>query len=226
MFELPLFPLNTVLFPGMPVRLQIFEERYLIMLKKILQTNRTFGVSLIKKGTEALGPLPEPYETGCTARIVEVEQGENGAYELTVVGDERFRILHMGENDPYLTAFVESSPLQAHHTLEVVRGARLLRARLVRYLALLAKNVSEEKPGLEMEVDLTGLQLPEDPMMLIYMAAALLQIPAIEKQPLLEADTANLLLNKVQHLFRRELAILPPMFEVDEEQARTSAWVN
>jgi hypothetical protein len=77
-----------------------------------------------------------------------------------------------------------------------------------------------------MEVDLTGLQLPEDPMLLIYLAAALLQIPAIEKQPLLEADTAHLLLIKVQHLFRRELAILPPMYEVNEEQARTSAWVN
>lgn len=226
MFELPLFPLNTVLFPGMPVRLHIFEERYLLMLKNVMQNNRTFGVTLIKKGAEALGPLPEPFETGCTARVVEMQQSETGEYELTIVGDERFRILRMGAGQPYLTAFVESTPLQAHHTLEVVRGARLLRARLVRYLALLAKHVDDEKAGLEMEVDLTGLQLPEDPLMLIYLAAALLQVPAIEKQPLLEADTATLLLNKVQHLYRRELAILPPMFEVGEEQARTSAWVN
>ena len=226
MFELPLFPLNTVLFPGMPVRLHIFEERYLLMLKKALETNRTFGISLIRKGNEALGPLPEPFETGCTARIVEVDQSENGAYDLTVVGDERFRILHVGASQPYLTAFVESTPLQAHHTLGVVRGARILRARLVRYLALLAKHVDEDKADFEMGVDLTGLQLPEDPLMLIHLAAALLQIPAIEKQPLLEADTASLLLAKVQHLLRREMAILPPMFAVGEEQARTSAWVN
>jgi Lon protease-like protein len=226
MFELPIFPLNTVLFPGMPVRLHVFEERYLLMLQRVLQTNRTFGINLIKKGAEALGPLPEPFETGCTARVIDVEPQENGEYNLTVVGDERFHILHMGANQPYLTAFVESTPLQAHHTLDVVRGARLLRARTVKYLALLAKHAGEENSGLEMDIDLTGLQLPDDPMLLIYMSAALLQIPAVEKQPLLEADTAAMLLEKVQQMYRRELAILPPMFDVSEDQARSSAWVN
>jgi Lon protease-like protein len=226
MYELPLFPLNTVLFPGMPVRLHIFEQRYLLMIKNVQETNRTFGICLIKHGAEALGPLPEPYPTGCTARIIEVEQGDNGTYDLTVVGDERFRILRMSAGQPYLTAFVESAPLQAHHTLEVVRGARLLRARLLRYLALLSRFADKETTDFEMGIDLTGLQLPDDPMMLIHLAAALLQIPAIEKQPLLESDTASLLLNKVQCLLRREMAILPPMFAVGEEQARASAWAN
>ncbi len=226
MFELPLFPLSTVLFPGMPVRLHVFEERYRLMLKRVMETNRTFGVNLIKKGTEALGPLPEPFETGCTARVVEVEPLESGEFNLTIVGDERFRILRIGAGQPYLTAFVESMPLEAHHTLDVVRGARLLRARVVKYLALLSKHAGEDKGGLEMDIDMTGLQLPEDPMMLIYMAAALLQIPSIEKQPLLEADTAALLLQKTRQLYRRELALLPPLFEVSEEQARVSAWVN
>lgn len=226
MFELPIFPLNTVLFPGMPVRLHIFEQRYQVMLKNVLETNRTFGICLIKRGVEALGPLPEPYPTGCTARIAEVEQGKDGTYDLTAVGDERFRILRMSAGQPYLTAFVEGAPLQAHHTLEVVRNARLLRARLLRYLALLARFADKDTADFEMGIDLTGLQLPDDPMMLIHLAAALLQIPAIEKQPLLEADTASLLLNKVQCLLRRELAILPPMFAVGEEQARASAWAN
>ncbi len=226
MYEIPLFPLNTVLFPGMPVRLHIFEERYLLMLKKVLETNRTFGICLIKKGAEALGPLPQPYETGCTARVVEVEQAENGAYNITAVGDERFHILQSSTVQPYLTGIVESVPLQSHHTLDVVRGARLLRARLVRYLALLAQHAGDDKTGLEMDVDLTGLQLPDDPLMLIYLSAALLQIPPVEKQPLLEADTASQLLVKVQALLRRELAILPPMFAVNEDQARASAWAN
>ncbi len=226
MFELPLFPLNTVLFPGMPIRLHIFEERYKALIQHVMQTNRTFGISLIKKGNEALGPLPEPYETGCTARVMQVEPLENGEFNLTVIGDERYRILHMGAGQTYLTAFVESAPLQAHHTLEVVRGAHILRERLVRYLALLAQHAGDEESGMEMDVDLTNLQLPEDPMMLIYMAAALLQVPAVEKQPLLEADTAALLLRKTQSLYRRELALLPPLFEVSDESARLSAWVN
>jgi Lon protease-like protein len=227
MFELPIFPLDTVLFPGMPVRLHIFEQRYREMFEHVLSTNRIFGISLIKKGQEALGPLPEPYETGCTARVSGIEKLDDGTFNATVIGDERFRILRMGAGQSYLTAFVESAPLQEHHTLEVVRGAHRLRPRLVRYLALLAQFVREDdEGGLTMNVDLTGLQLPEDPMMLLYLAAALVQIPAIEKQPLLEADTAALLLSKVQQIFRRELALLPPLAEVSEEQARVSAWVN
>ncbi len=228
MFELPLVPLNTVLFPGMPLRLHVFEERYRIMMQQVMHNNQTFGVCLIKRGTEALGPLPEPYETGCTARVVQVERLEDGQLNLTVVGDERFHILRMGVGQPYLTAFVESAPLKAHQTLEVVRGVHVLRERLVRYLALLAKynDESKEGGGMELDMDLTGLQLPDDPMMLIYLSAALLQIPSAEKQPLLEAETAQSLLDRVQRLFRRELAVLPPLLEVSEEQARVAAWVN
>ncbi len=227
MFELPIFPLNTVLFPGMPVRLHIFEPRYQDMFQHVMSTNRTFGINLIRKGQEALGPLPEPYDTGCTARVSGIEKLEDGSFNATVIGDERYRILRLGAGQSYMTAFVESAPLQAHHTLDVVRGVHQLRPRLVRYLAMLAKYVNEdEEGGTDLDVDLTGLQLPEDPMMLLYLAAALLQIPAIEKQPLLEADTAALLLGKVNSLYRRELALLPPLSEVSEEQARVSAWVN
>jgi uncharacterized protein len=228
MFELPLFPLNTVLFPGMPLRLHIFEERYKVMLQRVLQTNQTFGVNLIRKGAEASGPLAEPYDVGCTARVVQVEPLEDGHMNLTVVGDERFHILRMGVGQPYLTAFVESTPLKAHQTLEVVRGVRVLRQRLAGYLNLLSRYSQEGEggDGLHLDFDLTELQLPEDPMMLIYLSAALLQIPAAEKQPLLEAETAQDLLNKIQRLFRRELAVLPPLLMVSEEQARGSAWVN
>lgn len=228
MFELPLFPLNTVLFPGMPLHLHVFEDRYRLMIKHVLQTNHTFGVNLIKQGAEALGPLPEPFEMGCTARVVQVETLEDGRLNLTVVGDERYRILRMGAGQPYLTAYVESTPLKAHHTLDVVRGARVLRDRLVKYLALLAKFAEHDQndENLHLDMDLTGMQLPEDPMMLIYLSAALLQIPAGEKQPLLEADTAALLLDQLQRLFRRELAVLPPLLDVSEDEANLSTLLN
>lgn len=232
MFELPLFPLNTVLFPGMPLRLHVFEDRYRLMMQQVMKTNHTFGVNLIKSGAEALGALPDPYETGCTARVVQVEPLEDGRLNLTVVGDERFHILRMGVGQPYLTAFVESTPLQAHHTLEVVRGVRSLRERMARYLALLARYTAADENGeaqashLDLDIDLANLQLPDDPMMLLYLSGALLQIPAHEKQPLLEADTAALLLEKVQRMYRRELAVLPPLCQVSEETARACAWVN
>lgn len=226
MFELPLFPLNTVLFPGMPMRLHIFEDRYRLMMKRVIETNQTFGVNLIKSGSEAYGPVAVPYEVGCTARVVQVEPLEDGRLNLTVVGDERFHVLRMGTSEPYLMAFVESLPLNAHHTLDVVRGARLLRDRLLRYLSLLAQHSDLEGENLDIQVDLSHLDLPDDPMMLIYLSAALLQLPATEKQPLLEVNTAAALLDQVQRLYRRELAVLPSLMGIGEEEARSAAWVN
>ena len=60
MFELPIFPLNTVLFPGMPLRLHIFEHRYLSMMKHVLETNHTFGVCLIKTGQRRMDRWHSP----------------------------------------------------------------------------------------------------------------------------------------------------------------------
>lgn len=231
MYELPIFPLNTVLFPGMPLRLHIFEERYKAMLKHVLRGNRTFGVNLIRSGAEALGPVAIPYPTGCTARILDVEMLEDGRANLTAVGDERFRILQPDLSEPYLKAVVESTPLLSHHTFAVVRNARVLRGQLSDYLALLGRlSAQDARPAGEaddsLDLDLTGMRLPEDPLTLIYLSASLLQIPAAEKQPLLEADTAAEIMRQVQRLLRRELAVLPPLLDITPEQARVSAWVN
>ena len=232
MYELPLFPLNTVLFPGMPLHLHIFEERYKLMMQRVMQSNHTFGVNLIKSGMEAGGPNPEPYPTGCTARVVSVEPAGAGRLNITVVGDERFRVLKMGLSQPYQVAFVESAPLTSHHSLEVVRGTPSLRGKVTQYLELLSHHSGEseedagEEGGAETEMDLSQIQLPEDPMMLIYLAASLLQIPASEKQPLIEADTLSDLLKLIQRLYRRELAVLPELMTVTEDAARFAAWVN
>jgi uncharacterized protein len=228
MYELPIFPLNTVLFPGMPLQLHIFEERYRAMMQKVMQTNHIFGVNLIKSGVEAKGPLALPHDVGCTARVVQVEPLADGRLNMTVVGDERYKILRMGNADPYLMAFVESTPLESHHSLDVVKGAKSLRSRVVKYLAMLSQYIENEGENSEIDsnLNLTELQLPDEPMMLIYLAASLLQVPSEEKQPLLESETAALLLEKVQRLYRRELAVLPPLLEVSEEQAQVSAWVN
>ncbi|MCH8222137.1 MAG: LON peptidase substrate-binding domain-containing protein [Chloroflexi bacterium] len=68
---LPIFPLNTVLFPGAPLPLRIFEPRYREMLKRCLDGDRRFGVALIKSGPEVGGPA-EPHDVGTVARIERV----------------------------------------------------------------------------------------------------------------------------------------------------------
>src|SRR4030067_2100194 len=92
MFDLPLFPLNTVLFPGMPLPLHIFEERYKRLIRDCLETHQPFGVVLIRKGYEANGPLAEPHEIGCTARIVDIQPLSDGGINVITLGENRFRI--------------------------------------------------------------------------------------------------------------------------------------
>ena len=227
MYEIPLFPLNTVLFPGMPLNLHIFEDRYKSMLQRVMQTNQTFGVNLIRTGSEALGPLPSPHLIGCTARVISLDPLEDGRYNLTVIGDERYRIIQVNNNLTYLTGFVEGLPLEKPVSLEIVKGSHILRKRVLSYLAILTRHASQaDQADSELNIDLSELELPDDPLLLIYLSAALLQVPPREKQDLLEAESAALLLKQVQRLYRRELAMLPGIRDKSEEQARTSAWVN
>ena len=90
---LPIFPLNTVLFPGGILPLKIFEQRYLDMSTICLRYNRPFGVCLIKEGNEVGVPAaPEP--VGCTAAITEWDMQQLGVLHLKTEGMQRFRILN------------------------------------------------------------------------------------------------------------------------------------
>ena len=90
--DLPLFPLQTVLFPGGRLPLRIFEQRYMDMAKACLRDGTGFGVCLIREGREVGEPaLPEA--VGCTARIVEWDMPQLGVLQVVARGERRFRIL-------------------------------------------------------------------------------------------------------------------------------------
>lgn len=96
--EIPLFPLNTVLFPGGPLNLRIFEPRYLDMVGRCMRASQGFGVVLIREGGET-GPA-EFHETGTLARIVDFSQLPQGLLGLATIGVERFRVrTHRRQND-------------------------------------------------------------------------------------------------------------------------------
>ncbi|HET9444633.1 MAG TPA: LON peptidase substrate-binding domain-containing protein, partial [Steroidobacteraceae bacterium] len=90
---IPLFPLNTVLFPGGPLRLRIFEPRYLDMISRCMREDAGFGVALIVAGREAGGPA-QTVQVGTLARIVDFEQLDDGLLGITARGERRFRIMH------------------------------------------------------------------------------------------------------------------------------------
>ena len=86
-----MFPLNTVLFPGGPLPLRIFEARYLDMISERMRNDAPFGVLLIMEGHEA-GPS-STYEVGTLARIADWYQGSDGVLGVTAIGEQRFRLM-------------------------------------------------------------------------------------------------------------------------------------
>ena len=89
--QVPLFPLSTVLFPGGPLPLRIFEARYVDMISNCMKNDEPFGVLLIREGGE-VGPATT-YEIGTLARIVDWYQGSDGLLGVTARGEQRFRLL-------------------------------------------------------------------------------------------------------------------------------------
>ena len=107
--RIPLFPLNTVLFPGATIPLQIFESRYLTMIEDCLKTDSIFGIVLIKSGNE-VGDKANPFSVGTTAKITSVKNMSNDRLYITAIGEEKFEILETFDNEPYMSADVEILP--------------------------------------------------------------------------------------------------------------------
>jgi Lon protease-like protein len=178
----------VVLFPGMPLPLRIFEERYKLMIGTCMVTDRTFGVALIRSGQEVGGPA-EVYEVGTTAHINQLDRLEGGNMNLIATGQERFRLLERVEGQPYAVARVElllETSDQAASTL-----VEWVKHRFRKYLVL--KGLSEEQAH--------ALTLPSEPLDLSYLIGSALQAPARLRQELLEDRSTS-------HRLRRELAVL------------------
>ena len=137
--ELPLFPLNSVLFPGATLPLHIFEERYKLMIGRCLQSGSPFGVLLIRSGNE-VGEATEPFEVGTTARIVRVQHLDEGRMNLVCLGERRFRLLRKLRDTPYLVGEAEpldSTDIEGEDVAELVETVAALFAEYYRlYLAV------------------------------------------------------------------------------------------
>jgi uncharacterized protein len=90
--RIPLFPLNTVLFPGGPLPLRIFEARYTDMVRRCMREQSAFGVVLVRSGGE-VGEVAGTAEVGTTARIVDFDQLPDGLLGITCLGERKFRVI-------------------------------------------------------------------------------------------------------------------------------------
>ncbi len=206
--ELPLFPLNTVLFPGMPLRLHIFEERYKAMIAHCRATGSPFGVVLIQRGQEVGGPA-EPHLIGCTAVIAQIETLDDGRMNIMAIGHDRFHIRALKYDQPYLVGEVEAYPLALSSPEQPPSRSDALRAWVRRYLRILSQ-ASETSFDLQ--------QLPGDPVKLAYLASYLLQVPPPQKQDLLALEQAEDLVARLVSLYRREVTLIQAMLVPHEEE--------
>ncbi len=197
--ELPLFPLNTVLFPGQLLPLHIFEERYRLMIRHCLAQDLPFGVVLIKRGQE-VGAMAEPHTVGTMARIIESTHLQDGTMNIVTVGVERFRIRRLLGGQPYLRGEVQSLPLAGLDEAEALAGtAGRVREQVAQYISLIS-----EAAGLQIQVD----EIPATPQQTGYLAAVTMQIDNREKQELLGAATVAQMLGREMSLLSRENALL------------------
>jgi Lon protease-like protein len=95
--QIPIFPLNIVLFPGGLLPLRVFEARYMDMTRDCMKREQPFGVCLIREGTEVGAPAV-PEDVGCLARITDWDMQQQGILGIKTRGDQRFRILSQQTN--------------------------------------------------------------------------------------------------------------------------------
>lgn len=172
MHDVPLFPLHTVLFPGGPLPLRIFEPRYLAMVAECLRGDGEFGVVLITQGGET-GEAAAGHDIGCLARITDWDQGEDGLLAIRAIGTRRFRVRRRRvDTDQLVRAGVELLP----ETAPVPVPARY-RAQ--------AEWVAQVLPQLE---PYAGIAPQDDAGWLAGRLAELLALKPSQRQTLLEMD--------------------------------------
>lgn len=187
--RIPLFPLNTVLFPGGMLPLRIFEQRYLSMTKACLRDGTGFGVCLINDGQE-VGRPAMPSEVGCLAEIVHWEMPQLGIFHLLARGTRRFRLLSTTTAEDGLVSG-EVALLDPEPTVPVAERHALC-AELVRELV---KRFGEEQFPPPHHYD--------DASWLSYRLAEVLPIDRLEKQRMLVSNDATARLDRVLHLLQR-----------------------
>jgi len=172
--ELPLFPLHTVLFPGGPLPLRIFEPRYLEMVSRCLQQESGFGVALIRQGRE-VGEAAVTHEVGTVARIVDWHQRHDGLLGVSSRGERRFRILSTRVQPNQLT--VAEVALWPDPPPVSVADRHLVLTDLLRQLLDQAGHVYAEVPRRFGDAEWVGCRLSE-----------LLPLGNARKQALLEIE--------------------------------------
>jgi Lon protease-like protein len=217
---LPLFPLGTVLFPGLVLPLHVFEERYRQLVRDLLalpEDEQAFGVVAIREGREVgVDGIRALYDVGCVARLSQVERYDDGRYDVVTVGSELFRLDELHDDRPYFTGDVTYLPNLPGDGAELLEGP--VRAAFADYLQALGTASNQE---------VEGPDLPDDPLVLSHLVGATIMLDLADRQDLLDQPDGATRLRRELSVLRREAGVLSALRAVPApELARTPTSPN
>lgn len=218
--RLPFFPLHVVLFPHLPLPLNIFEERYRAMTRELLEPGNVFDgcfvVAMIVEGQEA-NDQPRASTVGTICELRRADQLADGRFAVLAVGIGRAALGDVDLSGPYAT--VDATPLPevdgeaAHSLLPAAQGALDAYLETVKQYVASAASVGRESKEIQdvaasLDQVLQPIRLPPDPLAASYAIGGVLQIELVRKQQLLELPDAATRLRAETDLLRREARLL------------------
>ena len=217
MTRLPLFPLGTVLFPGLLLPLHVFEDRYRALVRDLVagpEETRAFGVVAIREGREVGdGGIRSLHQVGCLADLRQVERHADGRFDIVATGARRFRIASIDATSrPYLQAEVEFLDEPDGEAATVLAG------NVASVWGTYRQALTGSPPD---DPD----ELPDDPVVLSYLVAAATILDLGDKQRLLEEPDTTGRLRRELAILRREsvlLRLLPSLPAVELAQVAVS----
>jgi Lon protease-like protein len=215
---MPLFPLGTVLYPGLLLPLHIFEERYRQLVRDLLDgpEPREFGVIAIRKGRETgMEGVSALYEIGCAAALRQVARHDDGRFDVVVVGTQRFRLLSLDQSRPYLQGEIELLAEETGDGAAAALAARVVQRAFRDYLDVLATQGSAR-------VDVPDL--PDEPVLLSYLVAASMIVDLSDRQVMLAEPDAASRLAAERTLLARETQILRTITSTPATDLRSSPY--
>ncbi len=217
MDPLPMFPLNSVMFPGVSIPLRVFEDRYRALVHHLLRvpdpTDRVFGTVAIREGYEVGDHGTQSlYKVGCRVRMTDVEPRPDGTFDLVAVGLDRIELERLDTTGSFPLGHVSARP---EHPSPVPDGvAEQARAVFTAYRVALTEIRSDPYPA----------PLPQDATYLSWTLAAVAPLPMPDRQALLEAEDAGLRLQLVTELLRTELRAMNVIPSLPATEVARTRW--
>lgn len=216
---LPIFPLNTVLFPGVTLPLHIFEERYRALVSSLLglpeDAARVFGIVAIREGYEVGSRgVHSVQRLGCSAELTSVEPYDDGRFDIEVVGRRRMRIDALDTGGEFLVGEVE--------WLDEPAGDRAREAAAQALMTFEAYRAGLS--GLSGQAVLALDDLPVDPVRLSYHLAASCLLPQQDRQELLEIEDAGNRLRLATSMMRAEMTAMRAVPSLPATEVARTGW--